>query len=43
LSGLDTHAGQAGAEQGPVDDVAETLEGFFTDMKRIGRGQHVAP
>jgi uncharacterized protein (DUF1501 family) len=42
MSGFDTHAGQAGAQQGLLMYVADALEGFFSDMKRIGRSQDVA-
>jgi uncharacterized protein (DUF1501 family) len=42
MSGFDTHAGQLGAQQQLLMYVADALEGFLKDMKRIGRGQDVA-
>src|SRR5579872_3969951 len=42
MSGFDTHAGQAGAQQGLLMYVADALEGFLTDMKRIARADDVA-
>jgi uncharacterized protein (DUF1501 family) len=42
MGGFDTHAGQAGAQQTLLMYVADALEGFLTDMKRIGRSQDVA-
>lgn len=42
MSGFDTHAGQAGAQQGLLMYVADALEGFLKDVKRIGRAGDVA-
>jgi uncharacterized protein (DUF1501 family) len=42
MSGFDTHAGQAGAQQANLMYVADALEGFMKDMKRIGRSSDVA-
>jgi uncharacterized protein (DUF1501 family) len=42
MSGFDTHAGQAGQQTGLLMYVADALEGFFKDIKRIGRSQDVA-
>lgn len=42
MGGFDTHAGQLQQQQGLLMYVADALEGFLTDMKRLGRGQDVA-
>ena len=42
MGGFDTHAAQIGSQQGLLMYVADALEGFLADMKRIGRGQDVA-
>lgn len=42
MGGFDTHAGQAGAQQGLLMYVADALEGFMKDIKRIGRSSGVA-
>ena len=42
MSGFDTHAAQLGAQQGLLMYVADALEGFLKDVKRMGRGQDVA-
>jgi uncharacterized protein (DUF1501 family) len=42
MGGFDTHAGQSGAQQGLLMYVADALEGFLKDVKRIGRAQDVA-
>ena len=42
MGGFDTHAGQAGSQQQLLMYVADALEGFMKDMKRIGRSSDVA-
>jgi uncharacterized protein (DUF1501 family) len=42
MSGFDTHAGQVGAQQLLLMYIADALEGFLQDMKRIQRSDDVA-
>jgi len=42
MGGFDTHSGQAGAQQQLLMYVADALEGFLKDVKRMDRGSDVA-
>ncbi len=42
IGGFDTHASQPGAQQGLLMYVADAIEGFCKDLKRIGRSADVA-
>jgi uncharacterized protein (DUF1501 family) len=42
MGGFDTHSGQAGTQQQLLMYVADALEGFLKDVRRIGRGSDVA-
>src|ERR1019366_4339766 len=42
MGGFDTHAGQEGAQRGLLMYVADALEGFQKDLKRMGHSQDVA-
>jgi len=42
MGGFDTHSGQAGTQQQLLMYVADALEGFLKDVKRMGRGSEVA-
>src|SRR6266550_4821216 len=42
MGGFDTHASQMGAQQSQLMYVADAIEGFLKDVKRLGRSQDVA-